>query len=337
MRGQGLGGSNYIKQLFLKNPYRPEEGAMEIGDWLTRFGDNFMRYLGKEIPNGLFPGLEVGYLPDGESHVFVGLIILALVVFAVIKLPKYRWLLAGYLIGSFGILLLWPDVWFGIRFVLPLLPFLLFLLIFAVYELLVLVLVKISIHKKPNPLLFLIFALFFIPEIKLLKEQASTPYPDKFKNYFETGAYANKNLPVDAVISTRKPGLFYLFAARKVSKFAATSDYNEMLARMDENGVTHVVIDQLGYADVGRYLVPLVQDNPEKFGLVSQIPNPDTYLLQYLPNVGYNGEWRIEEKDGYFTHTREGNGTITYPDGTQKSCVWKDGQLIETSNEQPSK
>jgi hypothetical protein len=52
---------------------------------------------------------------------------------------------------------------------------------------------------------------------------------------------------------------------------------------MERSGVTHVVIDQMGYASVGRYLVPTVQQRPERFRLVLTLPNPDTYLLELLP------------------------------------------------------
>jgi hypothetical protein len=60
-------------------------------------------------------------------------------------------------------------------------------------------------------------------------------------------------------------------------------DPDEVIAGMERSGVTHVVIDQMGYASVGRYLVPAVQQRPERFRLVLQLPNPDTYLLELLP------------------------------------------------------
>ncbi len=329
LRGQSLGGSSYLTQLFLKNPYRPELGKMEIADWFTRFGANTMRYLGKEIPNSVFPSLEVGYGEDGESHLFAGILIFAVIIFGIVKMPKYKWMLAGYLAGSFGILLLWPEVWFGVRFILPLIPILLFLFVFGLYQLVCWVLEKLTINAKPNPLLFLGLILAFLPQLKTLKEMADAPYEKKFNNYFEMAAYAGKNLPEDAIICTRKPGLFYLFSGRQVSQFKSTADYNEFFADMDAQGFTHVVIDQLGYSQTGRYLVPAIQDNPEKFTLVTQIADPDTYLLAYNGKVGYKGEWKVTEKDGIYTHVREGKGTLTNPDGTTITGIWKNGQLIQ--------
>lgn len=324
LRGQNLGGSSYLTQLFLKNPYRKELGQMELSDWFTRLGNNALRYLGKEIPTGIFPSIEVDYTPDAAGHVVYGILILGFIILGLIKLPKYRLLVTGYLLGTFGILLLWPDVWFGIRFMLPLIPIMLFLFLFGIYFSANFVLKKIALKNDLNPLILLVFVLAFIPQIKILAEKAHEPYIDKFKNYFEIAAWANKNTPKDAVICTRKPGLFYLFSGRKVAQFADTADYNSLFADFDQKGFSYVVVDQLGYAQVGRYLVPAVQDNPEKFELLKQIPGPDTYFLRYKPEFGYSGEWRVEEKDGYFTHIREGKGKLVYPDGRIFEGEFKD-------------
>ncbi len=316
LRGKSLGGSAYLDQLFMVNPYRPEEGAMQLADWFTRFGNNLTRYLGKEIPHGLFPGFPVDYAPDASGNVFYGILIVVVLVFGLIKLPKYNWLLAGYLMGTFGILLLWPDVWFGTRFILPLIPILLFLFVYGLYALVNFGFSKISVNTQLNPLLFLILILFFTPQLKQLSEAADESYQPKFKNYFEVASWANTNLPEDAIICTRKPGLFYLFAGRQVAKFANTPDYNELFADMNEWGFTHVVIDQLGYAQTGRFLVPAVQDNPEKFQLLHQTTAPETYLLSYQPTLGYTGEWLVEDQDnGYYKHTKQGKGTYNFPDG----------------------
>jgi hypothetical protein len=351
LRGQSLGGSSYLTQLFLINPYRPEEGSMGAADWFTRFGNNLSRYLGKEIPNGIFPSVEVDYTPDADGVIIYGVLIMAFAIFGLVKLPKYRLLLAGYLLGSFGILLLWPDVWFGVRFILPLLPILLFLFLYGIYALLNLAMQKMGLKSSPNPLLFLVFVLVFIPQLKLLAQKAKEPYQDTFQRYFEAAVWSNKNLPDDAIVCTRKPGLFYLFGARKATQFANTPDYDAFFADLDTNGVTHIIIDQLGYAQTGRYLVPAIQDNPEKFQVLNLSPKPETYVLQYNRGLGYTGEWNVEEKDGYYTHTREGQGkvvyadgrifegtfknnlpngpgTLTYPDGRKETGMWADGNLL---------
>lgn len=324
-RGQSMGGSSYLRQLFLINPYRPEEGAMGIGDWFNRFGTNLLRYLEKEIPNGIFPSIEVSYGENGTGNLLAGIFITAIIIFGLIKIPRYRWLIIGYFAGSFGILLLWPEVWFGVRFVLPLIPMLLFLFVWGVHQALNLALNKMGIGQ-PNPMLFLVLIIVFLPQVKYLNEKSKAPYEQKFKVYFEVAAWANNNLPADAVISTRKPGLFYLFANRTVTDFANTPDYNEFFDFWKDRGVTHVVLDQLGYSQTGRYLWPAIQDNPEKFTTLHSLPNPDTYILSFNHMYGYTGEWLIEEKEGMFTHTKQGQGIFNYTDGSVYEGQWQNNQ-----------
>jgi hypothetical protein len=42
-----------------------------------------------------------------------------------------------------------------------------------------------------------------------------------------------------------------------------------------------VIIEQLGFSSTAKYLVPAVQKNPDKFEVVYQLKNPDTYLLKF--------------------------------------------------------
>jgi hypothetical protein len=52
------------------------------------------------------------------------------------------------------------------------------------------------------------------------------------------------------------------------------------MQRLQEEGLNYVVVDQLGYGSVGRYFVPAYQAYPERFELVAQLPNPDTYIFK---------------------------------------------------------
>ncbi len=149
IRGSQLGGNNYVKQLFMINPYRPEEGILAIGDWFTRFFVNFKRYLTREIPSSVTGDNFTAYKEDIvlNEYLFGGLLIL-LIGFGIWKLKRLRTLVIGYLLGTFFILLLWPDVWFGTRFMIPVIPFVVFLSIYGVYALITLVLEKVSFKNE---------------------------------------------------------------------------------------------------------------------------------------------------------------------------------------------
>ncbi|MCT4624578.1 MAG: glycosyltransferase family 39 protein [Schleiferiaceae bacterium] len=334
LRGQSLGGSKYLKQLFLINPYRPEEGSMGIADWFTRFTNNLTRYISKEIPHGVFPGAKVDYSPDAvEAQWFLGILCLALIIFGLIKLKNYRTFFIGYIGGTFGILLLWPDVWFSVRFMLPLIPIFLFLIIYAIIELLGILLTKAGINKAASPYLALILAFFFLPQLKELNEAAKTPYPKRFNNYFKLGSWADKNLPENAVIITRKPNLFYLTAKRKLANFKSNPDYNTVLDGMKEKGATHVVLDQLGYSQTGRYLYPVIIGNPEKFQGVQTIPNPDTYMFAFNYEAGYHGEWKQgKDANGNLNSVKHGQGVMKNAQGVvYQQGEWKDGNFVQSN------
>lgn len=336
LRGQSLGGSKYLKQLFLINPYRPEEGSMGISDWFVRFGNNLGRYVSKEIPHGLFPGAKVNYAPEAtEAQWLLGIVCIALIVFGLYKLKNYRTFFIGYIAGTFGILLLWPDVWFSVRFMLPLIPIFLFLLLYAVYEILLMIGQQLKLSKAPTPYLLLIFVFFFISQLKELNDNAKKPYPKRFNNYFKMGSWANKNLPEDAVITTRKPNLFYLMAKRKLTGFKSTPDFNELLDGLEEKGVTHVVLDQLGFSQTGRYLYPVIQGNPEKFIGLHTIPNPETYMFRFNYNAGYQGEWKqIQDANGNLQSVKHGQGVMKDANGNvYQTGTWVDGNYTSTNVE----
>jgi hypothetical protein len=58
-------------------------------------------------------------------------------------------------------------------------------------------------------------------------------------------------------------------------------DDKEVLDFFRNNNVDYVVIEQLGFSSTAKYLVPAVQKNQDKFEVVLQLPNPDTYLLKF--------------------------------------------------------
>jgi hypothetical protein len=91
------------------------------------------------------------------------------------------------------------------------------------------------------------------------------------------------NSPADALVACRKPGMFYYFSGRHTTYYRNTLDDLEMLKDFDEKGVDFVIFDQLGYSSTRRYLQPTINKHREKFPVVQQLKNPDTYILAYRP------------------------------------------------------
>jgi hypothetical protein len=276
LRGRAVdAGSAYVDQLLSVNPYRPEEGQIDVSGLWDRIAENAGRYLGQELPNSMIPSLTVDYNPEAPvSHPFVGLLLLGLIAYGIVRLPKLRWLVAGYVLASFAIFLVWPSVWYGVRFIQPLVPVLVLSALYGAWELLRRVL------PSWNPWWFAALGLLLLAPVRTLNDEAKLDYPMPYQNYFRLGEFAKANVPVDAQFATTKPALWYLFAERKATRIPTEADPALFMQRLQEEGLNYVVVDQLGYGSVGRYFVPAYQAYPERFELVAQLPNPDTYIFK---------------------------------------------------------
>lgn len=284
LRGISLGGNIYINQLILKNPYRPELGMMQWTDLFNRIGENILRYLSKEIPRSVFPFLDISQTKDPLwYHYFIGLLIIGLVIYGIFSVTKkYRGLLIGYLSGQFLIQLLWPTVWFGVRFMLPIVPILQFLLLLSLYN--IFWGRRVALENQNNTKIKVgllgIFILFNLPSVKKLNYRRDVKWTQKYVSYFHLAKWCESNTPKDAVIACRKPALFYLYANRKVAMFKNAKE-NVLLKDMKKNHVSHVVIDRLGYASTTRYLVPALKSRSSEFKQVCAVGYPACFLMKW--------------------------------------------------------
>ncbi len=299
LRGKLLGlSSSYHSVLFQVNTYRPELGTMGWGDLVTRITKNVVRYCTNEIPSSLFPFIEVNYKvsPDAQAWC-LGLSLILLILFGLYKSPKYRMLLLGYLGGTMGILLLWPEYWFGTRFIVVVLPFMVGLILFAISTLLNLIGQRLKLPKA-HWLLFLVLPLlssYIRPyeenqdrdwqsfPLKRLHLKAKQEQPPRWKNYKLVGEYCKKHLKNSDIIACRKPQLFHIFSDRYTASFPNELDHKAFMDNLVRQKVSYVIVEQLGFSSTGRYLVPVVQQNPKNFKIVYHLKNPDTYLVKFIP------------------------------------------------------
>lgn len=314
----------YMDLLMYKNPYQKELGTMEIKDWFTRLFHNTERYITHEIPNGCFSFIDVKYNdPTLTKEWITGILIIAIAIFGLIKLERYRNILLFYLLGNFGIMLLWPEVWFGTRFLLPVIPIILMLSIFGAYTVITYFLSKLKIKSSAviNTILpfgFLILAASFKPGLKTLNENAKRDYPPNYKNYFELGLWANQNISDTSIVACRKPGLFYLFSRRYSTGYPQIADVEALIEGMQNRKVDYVVLEELGYSSTARYLYPAIKKYPSKFKAIKRMGESNTYLFEFHPELGYWGEWN--------NNKREGTGSFTWENGVHYEGNWKNGQ-----------
>jgi hypothetical protein len=282
LRGQKLGGSSYLEPLIMVNPYRPELGNADLGGYVVRFFSNLSRYITREIPNSSFPFIQVNYASEiTPGEWFVGIVILAVSLYGFYRIGRRGLLFICYLLGTFGILLLWPEVWRGVRFILPVMPLILFSVLTGIYFLVIGMLSPLKI--KFNMLLLIVFGLAFIQPVKLLHQKALSPYPASWQNYFSIAEwFRNENLQ-DVVVICRKPMLFHLKSGTYTAPYLYSKEPREILEDLKTKKADYVVLDNLGYRQTYEYLYPVVRNNPQIFPLVFSLQNPDTYLLKFSP------------------------------------------------------
>ncbi|MEQ8927177.1 MAG: phospholipid carrier-dependent glycosyltransferase [Fulvivirga sp.] len=279
IRGQSLGGTSYMNQLKMINPYNPSLGEAGVSDFIERFWSNFSRYITREIPDVLL-NFGPNYSQPIEFKEWVlGLILLSIITYGVVKINQYNWLLLGYLLGTFGILMIWPDVWIGVRFIVPIIPILWLGFLNGFFELFKLIRGQKEISAVTNyaPLVILLF--LFTP-LKELSVKAKAPFPPAWEQYFAVADWIKKN-EKQAVVSCGKPSLFFIYAGENYTmRYKFSNDPADLIEDLEKKQVDYVVIDQV-YGNTFQYLLPAVRQYPNRFKQVLHLKNPDTFLLKF--------------------------------------------------------
>jgi len=286
IRGQKLGGSSYIKPLVMINPYRAELGNADTADYFNRIIANVSRYITREIPNSNLPFIKVNYLSEiGSLEWLIGIPVLLIIVYGLYKLGRRGLIIICYLVTTFGILLLWPEVWSGVRFVLPVVPLLFFGLIIGTYNGMNYILKSFKTKARFNILILMVFGLTFITPIQAIHLKAKTDYPNAWKNYFSVAGWFKRNNIKDAVVICRKPMLFHINSGTYTSNFKYSKDEKEILDDLNNKQTDYVILDNLGYRQTYEYLFPAINNHKENFKMVFKLENPDTYLLKYNSTI----------------------------------------------------
>jgi len=263
---------SYIDQLLSKDPYNPESGRLNFWGMLGRIKTNFLTYLFAIVGISFFPALKVPAV-----SVIVGLLFLGAVVYGLVSRRKRLDFIDFYLVFSLGNLLVWPSVWSGDRFLLPIMPLLLFYLIGGLAR--VLARLKLRYGLVGAGGLFILLNLFAI--VPALGRGFSTGYPVDYQRYFEVCDWLGRNTAENSVVVARKPEFVYLIAGRQSVLYPFSYDGVKVLGVLVNSD--YVILDNfLWTATSRRYLGPVIEQNPERFELVFQTPRPEFYLLRVL-------------------------------------------------------
>lgn len=282
LRNAAAGGNSYTLYLTSPDGDAAKAGTATMGDYVGRFGVNLSRYISQEIPNAIFPSLEVTYnSQNGSEYWLLGIVIIAVAVFGILKLKTHKWLLLGYLLAMFALLCLWPEKWQG-RFITPMVPFLYLVFFLGVYQVISFLFEKASMQNKALAGGVIgVFLFFHFGQVKKLGEAA-----DKKdivgENFKKAGIWIKEHDAERVVVACRKPWIMHVYSEKPVQRYRYGGP-EEVLEHFRKTNVKYVFVDN-AYGESVNYLLPAIQQNPTKFKILQQFQSGrlTSYLVEFV-------------------------------------------------------
>ncbi len=292
VRSRGSPGA-YQSEFWMANPYEPGLGTVGWPDLPARAWANLRLYVGEVVPREWWSSL------DGGVAVSVGAALVTLAVTGwVLRLRREGAGAAEVFAPLYlGMILVWPEVWSGERFLLPLYP----LLFLYAGEALVPAARRLGRLAVPSAAAasWLVVALPALPgavrlaaDARVCRRVVETTddvfecHAQGFREFREAATWAGANLPAGSVVLNRKPRIFFLLGRTPGRVFPFTSDPAALLDEADRAGARYVLIDQVD-ALATVYVPAAIEARPLAFcymgGWGAQGGGPSTNLLGILP------------------------------------------------------
>ncbi|MCA9738844.1 MAG: hypothetical protein KC645_14535, partial [Gemmatimonadetes bacterium] len=298
------GAPGYVSEFWMINPYDPSLGRAGPGDLITRVFENTRLYLGSAIPAGL----------TGRRGPMTALLGTVLAVLALVgwgrrlRRPGVVELFAPLYLG---LILLWPVVWSGDRFALPLFPLVL------LYAAEALSAGTRRLHPQA-PLVVGGFAVFllWLPGLQTWRSYAAQSelctervaeggpygcYQPRMREFVTAARWVSVGLPEGSVVLTRKPRIFYVLSEVQSRTYPLVESADTLLSAADAAGARYALIDYLD--NLGSlYLIPSVHQHPGAFcalvGFGGDEQGIQTQLLGVQPPERRNLRGRSETVEG---------------------------------------
>ena len=272
LRSRAGGEAQYVSEFWMIDPYQPDLGRAGVGDLVARVFENLQGYVLVHIPAGLSPWPE-------SALKALGLVLMAAAVAGwVVRIRERRTVVELFTPLYFGLILLWPAVWSGDRFALPLYP----LLLFYAGEALVRAAKRVD-PRLPMAVGVIAVGALLVPAMVGWKQSVGRAtacreavrrggpfacYGEGFLQFVSAARWIGENLPDGSAVFTRKPRIFYTLSGVRSRTYPLSTDPERFFREARAAGVSYVVldlVDRLGITYVGA----VVRDRPWAFcGLV---------------------------------------------------------------------
>ena len=268
LRSRVGGEAQYVSEFWMIDPYQPDLGQAGIGDLSARVLENLQGYILVHIPAGLSPW-------SGGTLVALGLVLMAAAVAGWVARIRVRRTVAELFTPLyFGLILLWPAVWSGDRFALPLYP----LVLFYAGEALVRGARRVHL-RLPLAAGMIAVAVLLVPSIQSWRQSVSGAmacrgvvrqegpfacYGQGFQQFVSAARWLGENAPDGSVVFSRKPRIFYTLSGVLSRTYPLSSDPERFFREAREVGVSYVVLDRVDRLG-GAYVGAVVRDRPWAF------------------------------------------------------------------------
>lgn len=301
-RAAGPGQGRYGSEFLLLDPYQPDLGGAGVGDFVARVVANLSGYGTRFLPETF----------SGAASPPLVLLSLALVALALVGWARAVRSGPGtaeiFMPLYAGLILLWPPVWSGDRFALPLVPL---VLVFAAEGIRAL-----GGRFAPGTRVALLGAAALLVAAPAANDwfrtrteqaacrgalEAAGPWAcggNALVDFVAAARWAGENLPEGAGALTRKPRIWYLMSGVPTRTYPFTEVPGALLADAREAGAEYVVLDFIG-SQGARYVGGAVGSEPGAFCQAAVFGGgaglPPTRLLGIVPP---GAEWGSRVEDG---------------------------------------
>jgi hypothetical protein len=285
VRSRFAGGGRYLAEFWLVDPYDPSRGSVGIVGLGLRAGMNLWHYVGLHIPAGI-----TGY--RGSPVAILGVLIVVLAAFGWWRRIRKAAGVAELFVPLYlALILLWPAVWSGDRFALPLFPFLLFYGGEAL-----LALTGRWTPRASRVALVAAVLLLWIPAtaiwwIQYQGARECRPLIQEWgpfacnslrvQEFAAAALWVGGSLPGDAVILTRKPRIFFLLSGRRSVNYPLSRNAERFFDTASGAEARYVLVDYLD--SLGPYyLVPVIEERAEEFCQITGWGDPAGVMTELL-------------------------------------------------------
>lgn len=277
LRGRGAGVAQYSTEFWMVNPYEPALGTIGVTGLIPRVLENLGSYVLQHGPVGIL-GSGAPALP------LLGIVLTLVAVTGWVMAARRRVGVVELFFPMYaGLILLWPSVWGGDRFALPLYPILFFYAALAL---------RTALARLPDAgriaggaFVALTLILPAAGNVVETSGQAAACgptardrgvwacYSAPIQYFIQASSWSGPGLPDGAAAFSRKPRHFYLQSGHPSRAFPFVEDVEVHLALADELGVRYVLLDRWdGLAS--RYVGAAVTRRPGAYCYIGAFGQP---------------------------------------------------------------